>query len=167
MEEIKIAGKNIFLKTPDIKEYRAFKRKYIPDPISDPKPFVYKEEEIDAEYEKLDADSEWNRILGIFTRQGEIIGIMIFKRIVFSEKRSDYEIILANETYRDRGVGTEATILSSVFAKDTLGLTRVYSEVPENNVRMAKMLEKSGFSITKKRKDFKGNIFNLFVKRYD
>lgn len=144
---IEISDKNITLKTMNQKEMRALWRKYIPEEgLPD---YVYNEEAVDKRFEKTLEREEWNPTVGIFTPNGEVIGELTFERIVYSEFRCDLSILLANETYRNKGLGTEAIMLAKTCAKEKLGLKRMYAEVSSNNIRMQKALKKSGFQHTK------------------
>ena len=143
---IEIHGKNLILRTMNQKEMRALWRKFVPENNMS---FVYDEEKIDALYEQSGAREEWNPSVGIFTKTDEIIGELAFDRIVYSEKRCDLSIFLANEAYRNKGYGTEATMLAKSYAKEKLGLKRIYVDVSDKNLRMRAMLKKCGFQHTK------------------
>ncbi len=148
---IEISNKILTLRTMTQKEMRALWRKYIPE--AGMPEYVYNEEAIDKRYEKTVSLDEWNPTVGIFTKNDEIIGELTFERIVYSEKRCDLSILLANETYRNKGYGTEAINLAKAYAKDKLGLTRIYVDVPINNLRMQAVLKKCKFMHTKTFKD--------------
>ncbi len=148
---IEASNKILTLRTMTQKEMRALWRKYIPE--SGMPEYVYNEEAVDKRYEKTVALEEWNPTVGIFTKNDEIIGELTFERIVYSEKRCDLSILLANETYRNKGYGTEAINLAKAYAKDKLGLTRIYVDVPISNTRMQAVLKKCKFMNTKTFKD--------------
>ncbi len=148
---IEISNKILTLRTMTQKEMRALWRKYIPE-AGYPE-YVYNEEAVDKRYDKTVALEEWNPTVGIFTKNDEIIGELTFERIVYSEKRCDLSILLANETYRNKGYGTEAINLAKAYAKDKLGLTRIYVDVPISNTRMQAVLKKCKFMNTKTFKD--------------
>lgn len=148
---IETSNKNLTLRTMTQKEMRALWRKYIPE--SGMPEYVYNEEAVDKRYEKTLSLEEWNPTVGIFTKNDEIIGELTFERIVYSEKRCDLSLLLANETYRNKGYGTEAINLAKAYAKEKMGLTRIYAEVSVNNVRMQAVLKKSKFMHQKTVKD--------------
>lgn len=147
---IELSGKNITLRTMTQKETRALWRKFEPENGK----FVYSEELADDLYKKSVELEEWNPSAGIFTKTDEIIGELTFQRIVFSEKRCDLSIFLANESYRGKGYGTEAIMLAKKYAKESLGLKKMHADVSSNNIRMQKALKKCGFLHTK---TFKGD----------
>lgn len=148
---IEISGKNITLRTMTRKETRALWRKFVPESGAK---YVYDEETADKLYEKAVAQADWNPSVGIFTKTDEIIGELTFQRIVYSEKRCDLSVFLANESYRGKGYGSEAVMLAKKYAKETLGLTKIHADVSSNNIRMQKTLKKCGFLHTK---TFKGD----------
>jgi RimJ/RimL family protein N-acetyltransferase len=127
------------------KEMRALWRKFVPENGV----FNYDEEAIDKLYELSVEREEWNPSVGIFTRTGEIIGELTFERIVYSEKRCELSIFLASEAYRNKVNGTEAILLAKRYAKDKLGLKRIYADVSSNNERMCAVMKKCGFQHTK------------------
>ena len=143
---IEIRGKNVALRTMTLKEMRALWRKFEPE---NDMPYVYNEEVIDKMYEQSVEREEWYPTVGIFSKTDEIIGELSFVRIVFSEKRCELSLFLASEGYRNKGYGTEAVMLAKKYAKESLGLTRMYADVSENNLRMQAVLKKCGFQNTK------------------
>ncbi len=143
---IELNGKNIVLRTMTQKEMRALWRKFVPE---NNVPYVYDEEKVDALYENSIEREEWNKTVGIFTKTDEIIGELTLGRIVYSEKRCDLIIFLANETYRNKGYGSEAIMLAKAYAKDKLGFKRIYADVSDKNARMCAVLKKCGFQHTK------------------
>ena len=145
--KIEITGKNLVLRPMTQKEHRALWRKYSPD-VTDPREravYEYDEEKVDALFAAIDEKAEWCPVSGIFTRTDEIIGMVQIPRIVFSEKRGDIYVLLANESYRGKGFGTEAVNLAVDYAHKTLGLARIYADIPETNLRMRRVLEICGF----------------------
>ncbi len=143
---IQINGKNVVLRTMTQKETRALWRKYVPENGAK---YEYDEETADKLYEQSVEREEWNPSVGIFTKTDEIIGGLTFVRIVYSEKRCDLSLFLANESYRGKGYGTEAVMLAKKHAKEKLGLKRIYADVSSNNARMCAVMKKCGFLHTK------------------
>ncbi|MBE6683501.1 MAG: GNAT family N-acetyltransferase [Ruminococcaceae bacterium] len=143
---IEISGKNIKMRTMTQKEMRALWRKFVPENKTD---FVYDEEKVDLLYQQSIEREEWNPSVGIFTKTDEIIGELTFVRIVFSEKRCELSLFLAAESYRNKGYGSEAVMLAKKYAKETLGLKRIYADVSSANPRMQAVMKKCGFQNTK------------------
>ena len=128
------------------KEMRALWRKFVPE---GEKNFVYDEALIDKLYEQSIEREEWNPTVGIFSKTEEVIGELTFGRIVYSELRCEISLFLASESYRNKGVGTEAILLAKKYAKDNLGLKKMHADVSSNNLRMCAVLKKCGFMHTK------------------
>jgi len=144
---IEITGRNLVLRPMTQKEHRALWRKYSPDE-TDPREraaYAYDEEKTDALYAAIAEKADWCPVSGIFTKTDEIIGMVQIPRIVFSEKRGDVYVLIANESYRGKGYGTETLELLTACAHKNLGLDRLYAEIPETNARMRRVLEKCGF----------------------
>ncbi len=138
---IESIGKAVNLRSMNQKENRALWRKYEPESGV----YAYDEESVDAKFEKDNEKEDLKQVAGIFSKSDEVIGQLAFTHIVFSEKRCDIELLLATENHRNKGFGTEAVNLAKRYAKDKLGLTRVYAEVSSKNQRMQRVLEKCGF----------------------
>lgn len=152
---IEMTGRNLILRPMTQKEHRALWRKYEPDDTRAGRaPYEYDEEKVDALFAAIDEKAEWCPVSGIFTRTDEIIGMVQLPRIVFSENRGDVYILLANESYRGKGLGTEALELTVEYAHRVLGLDRIYADIPSGNVRMKRVLEKCGFMNSRVTKDF-------------
>ncbi len=150
---MEIIGKTLELRSMNIREFHALCKKYQPDPVAEEAPYVYLREEADELFERLTARQEWFPVLGIFTKNNEIIGFFTFKRIVFSEKRCEIGIALASDEYKNKGYGTAALSMALKYAKGTLGLTRVYADTSSNNKSMIHLLEKLGFQNIRTRKN--------------
>lgn len=145
-EMAEIHGKSLSLRSVTQKEMRALWRKYEP---ADGSTYVYDEEKADKLYERTLEHPEWNASLGIFTKTGEIIGLLNLIRIVYSEQRCDLWLFLANEGYRGKGYGTEAVMLAKKYAKEVLNLKRIYADVSSKNACMKAVMKKCGFQNTK------------------
>ncbi len=151
---VELSSKTITIKEMSQKEMRALWRKYSPAPESGEKPYVYNEEIVDSAFEKISERMESEPTFGIFTKNNEIVGMVIIERIVVSEKRCELRLMLANENYRNKGFGTEALLLAKKYILNSLGLNRIYADVSTNNARMQAVMKKCGFMHSK---TFKGN----------
>ncbi|MBO4453049.1 MAG: GNAT family N-acetyltransferase [Clostridia bacterium] len=149
--DIEISGKTLVLRPMTQKEHRALWRKYLPDAVTpgNARTFEYDEEKTDALFEALNEKADWCPAAGIFTKNDEIVGMIQLPRVIYSERRSDVYLLIANETLRGKGYGTDALELALEFAKRQMSLTRVYAEVPANNARMIRVLQKCGFMNTR------------------
>ncbi len=144
---IEIRGKNITLRTTTQKEMRAFWRKY--EPENKNCAYTYSEEAADKFYSESIEHEDRSQTVGVFTKTDEIIGLLTFEHIVYSENRCDILIVLANEACRCKGYGTEALLLAKKYAKECLELKRIYADVSANNLRMRAVMKKCGFQNTK------------------
>lgn len=154
---IEANGKNLTLRTMTKKELRAMLRK-----IDTSKPFT--DEEADLIYDKMLSQEKRSPTVGIFTKNGEVIGMLIFDSIVFSEYRSDIVINLANKTYCRKGYGTEALMIAKQYAKDILELKKLYAYVSTKDIASQALYKKCGFLHTKTIRDEKnGGEKMLFV----
>ncbi len=138
---IELTGKSINLRTMTQKENRALWRKYEPETGV----YTYDEEKVDLKFEQDSEREDLKQIAGIFSKSDEVLGQLAFTHIVFSEKRCDLELLIATENHRNKGYGTEAVNLAKRYAKEKLGLTRLYAEVSSKNERMQRVLELCSF----------------------
>ncbi len=140
---IEAKNKNIILRTMTQKEHRALWRKF--EPENKNLKFTYNEETVDRIYEKILARESWNPAVGIFTKNEEIFGQLTFGNIVYSEFRCDISLFIAVESFRGKGLGTEAVMLAKRYAKEKMGLKKMYSDVSSKDVKMQALLKKCGF----------------------
>lgn len=142
--DIVTSGKSILLRPMTQKEHRALWRKYTPDPASGEK-FVYDEQKADELFAALEEKSDWCPAAGIFTKTDEIIGMVRLVNVVYSENRADVFFLIASESLRGKGIGTEALRLLIKYARSEYRINRFYASAPLSNKRAAKALEKCGF----------------------
>ncbi len=142
---IEVTGKSISLRTMTQKEYRALWRKYEPEKGV----YNYDEEAVDLNFQKNLEKEDMLKSVGIFTKSDEVVGELCFSHIVFSEKRCDIDLFIATKAHCNKGFGTEAVLLAKKYAKEDLGMTRVYAEVSTKNPAMQRVLQKCGFQHTK------------------
>jgi RimJ/RimL family protein N-acetyltransferase len=147
-----LTGKAVALREMNLKEMRAFWRKY-ESPVGEPK-FTYDEERVDLLFEKLESVTS-TKMVGIFTKTGEIIGIANFGRIVLSESRCELTLYFANESAKGKGVDIESVNLAKQYAKSVIGLERIYADVSTKNVNLQNVLKECGFVHLK---TFKGGM---------
>lgn len=138
-------GKNVDLRTMTRKEMHALCRKYVSDPVTGEAPFVYDEKTVDGIFDRCEERENWFPVVGIFSKSSEIIGFLAFKRVVYSEKRCEIGIALANPEYYGKGLGTESIRLALKAAKEILGLEKVYADAPSKNGKIIHILKKIGF----------------------
>lgn len=143
---IEIKGKNLILRTVTQKEMRALLRKYEPQKG---KPFAYDEEKADEIFLRISQREERSPSVGIFTKTDEIIGQLTFDNLVYSEKRCDLFFFLANSSYFGKGFEAEAVTMAKRYAKDKMGLKKMYAEASSKNLTLQSILKECGFNHTK------------------
>jgi tellurite methyltransferase len=125
-----------------------FYKEYIPDAMifskdDDITPFVYREDKVERYYETkvLDPSRRYFAIcLGI-----KVIGEIQLKYIDFEKKCATLSIILANDSVKGYGYGTQAEYVLLNYAFEELGLDIVYADAVHRNKRSQHVLGKLGF----------------------
>lgn len=147
-----LTGKMVTLREMNLKEMRAFWRKYV-SPVGETA-FNYDEERVDMLFEMLSQQTA-TKMVGLFTKTDEIIGIISFGRIVLSESRCELTLYLANDSFRGKGIEADALVLAKQYAKTELDVTRIYADVSTKNTVLQTAMKESGFLHTK---TFKGGM---------
>ena len=140
-----IDTKELSLRRMTEKENRALWRKVVYDPAITDRVFSYDEEQVDTRFAAEAATAEWNPVFGVFTRKGEVIGFVRLPCIVYSEKRCELEVFIANDSYRGKGYGTAAAKAALRLAHEKLSIDRVYASAAAGDTRLMRVLEKAGF----------------------
>ena len=143
---IEVIGKSINLRTMNQKEMRALWRKYEPE---NGRSYVYDEEKVDLAYQRSIEREEWNPDVGIFLKNDEIIGQLTFIRIVYSEKRCELGLFFATDAMRNKDYGIEAIGLAKKYAKEKMGLSRIYADVSTKDEKLQTAFKENGFQHTK------------------
>ena len=131
-------------------EYHAFFRRYVPDPVIDPNPFVYNREMIDRSYRYNYGGFRENYAhFGVFL-DSDPVGNLQLKRIDRARGLCEIGIILRDEGVKDRGIGTQAVRLAMQKAKDEYGLQKMAGDTMGQNKRMIRVFEKLGFRLTER-----------------
>ena len=138
----------IQLRTFTEEEYHRFFRRYQPDPMMDPSPFRYNREQISRSYLYNHGGYRENYVhLGIF--QDDVpVGSFQLKRMDPEKKTCEFGIILRDDSFKDRGIGTEAIRIGMKLARDRYGMISIIGDTMGRNKRMARVFEKLGFTLT-------------------
>ena len=140
----------IELRTFTEKEYHAFFRRYQPDPMMDPSPFRYNQEQISRSYAYNHGGFRENyEHLGIFLNH-EPVGSFQLKRIDRQKKQCEFGIILRDDSVKNKGIGTEAIRQGMKIAKDRYGIQTFIGDTMGRNKRMMRVFEKLGFFLSEK-----------------
>lgn len=130
-------------------EYHRFFRGYVPDPVMDPHPFVYNEEQVDRSYRYNHFFRENYAHYGIFLDDCPI-GCFQLKRIDTVLKKCEFGLILQNDALKDHGYGTEAIRLGMEIARTDFGMESVWGDTSSRNSRMQHIFEKLGFRLVER-----------------
>jgi len=137
----------IELRTFSEEEYHQFFRGYVPDPLMDDSPFVYNIEQISRSYRYNHGGYRNDYAhFGIFL-DNIPVGSFQLKRIDREKKRCEFGIILQNDTYKNKGIGTRAISLGIEEARKTYGIETIIGDTMEKNTRMKRVFEKLHFSL--------------------
>lgn len=139
----------VTLKTFTEEEYHQFFKGYISDPVMDPEPFVYNEEQVSRSYRYNHFFRENYAHYGIYLDDLPI-GSFQLKRIDTEKKKCEFGIILQNDAYKNRGIGTEAVYIGMMIAEHEFGMETVWADTSGRNRRMQHILEKLGYELVEK-----------------
>ncbi|MDO4565357.1 MAG: GNAT family protein [Clostridia bacterium] len=121
-------------------------RVYKSDPLMTDEPFFY-----DAEWVKRyhrDRMGDSNRRLFAVVSDGKTVGEAQLKRLDWERRCATLSLVLAEDEYKNRGIGSEALRLLLCHAFETLRLDCIYADCTLKNTRSAHVLENRGFVFT-------------------
>ncbi|MCR4877318.1 MAG: GNAT family N-acetyltransferase [Clostridiales bacterium] len=127
-------------------EYHEFFRNYVPDPVMEPGPYKYNREVISRSFHYNYHVRENYAHYGIFA-ENRPAGCFQLKRIDSTRKYCEFGIILQNEAWMNRGIGTQAIRLGLEIAGKRFGIQTVMGDTSSLNHRMIRVFEKLGFSL--------------------
>lgn len=144
-------------------EYHRFFRKYVPDPAMTMAPYQYNRELISNSYRyNYGGFQKGYAHYGVFL-DGVPVGAFQLKRINDEQHICEFGIILQNDRYKDRGIGTEALILGLEIARTQYHIDYIFGDTAGRNNRMKRVFEKTGFELI----ETVPNAFELPDGRYD
>ncbi len=117
--------------------------KYEEDPQMTEEEFVYDKNKVDTYFDVKTNES--NRLVFSIKNNDEIIGEIQLKRINNTQKEATLSILIANDSYKNKGYGTEAEKLIIDYAFDVLNLNRILADTTKRNNRSKYVLKKLGF----------------------
>lgn len=138
--------------TPRTRElYHEFYRNFVQDEalfadMSLYKPHAYDAQWVDARFDRHAADVT-RRCLCVMLG-GKVIGDIVLHGIDMEKRTCELGICMVNDSYKNKGYGTEAEKLAVRYALDELGMDTVTAEVIHKNTRSQHVLEKAGFKFT-------------------
>ena len=110
-------------------------------------PFRYNREQIASSYRyNYGGFQKGYAHFGIFL--GDMpVGAFQLKRINPEQHTCEFGIILQNDTFKNRGIGTEAVRIGLMIAGTHYGIRTIYGDTMEHNIRMRRVFEKLGFEL--------------------
>lgn len=139
-------GKLVSLEPYTLERCHALFRVYVADPMMSQTPYVYDEQKATAYFSAKTADTA-RRIFAI-EREGTVTGELQLKGIDMAQKSCVLSVILANDSVKNKGYGTEAEALAIRYAFDVLGMDAIYADTTARNERSKHVLQKLGFQHT-------------------
>jgi RimJ/RimL family protein N-acetyltransferase len=128
--------------------YHELQKKYVADPIMDPNHYEYNFEKVEKSYEQVIDRFSWYKRIGIISNVDDcIIGEVSLKRIDFEKGQCEIGIVLANNSYKGLGYGSEAFQLSLKYATEVLKISTILADTMGSNQRMQRILVRSGFQL--------------------
>ncbi len=151
MDQDRMAGEKIFLRTLDVKDASAEYVAWLNDPVVN----QYLETrqatlENIGQYIREKLESPMALFLGIFWKEmGRHIGNIKLEPIDWEKKIATMGILIGDKEYWGKGVATEATNLIVDYAFRELGLKEVRLGVIATNTAARRVYEKCGFTVEK------------------
>lgn len=137
----------LVVRTFEEKEYHAFFRGYIPDPMMDASPFSYNYEQISRSYRYNHGGFRPDYVhYGAFFDQIPV-GSLQLKRINRENRSCEFGIILQNDKVKNIGIGTCAIRKLMEIARDQYGMELIIGDTRARNKRMIRVFEKLGFEL--------------------
>ena len=138
-------------------EYHGFWQRYVPDPIMDPRPYRYSQELVDCSFRYDQTRRDWYPVFGIFREDGLAVGALSLKRIDRAKGQCELGIMMADDSCKNHGYGTDAIRQAIRMAREDYGLTRLLADTMGSNLRMQHMLDKFGFRFLERTK----NVYDM------
>lgn len=130
-------------------EYHNFFRRYIPDPVMDPRPYRYSFEHVDRNFDYDESRREWYPTYGIFI-DDLAVGALSLKRIDKAAKKCEIGLIMVDDTCKNHGYGTAAMRLGMEKAVQEYGVEHIWADTMSANARMQHVLIKLGFHLVER-----------------
>lgn len=112
----------------------------------DPNSFKYDKDAVDKYYDQK--SNETNRLLFAIMLGSEVIGELQLKNIDRAKNSAQLSIMLIDESFKNKGYGSEAIKQAIKYGKEKLNLKTIYASTTHKNLRSKRVLEKLGFILT-------------------
>lgn len=134
-------------------DYHRFFRGYIPDPLMTSVPFRYSREQVASSYRyNYGGFQKGYAHFGIFL-DNIPVGSFQLKRMDPERQSCEFGIILQNDFYKNRGIGTEAIRIGMDIARRRFHILTVYGDTSGRNTRMQRVFQKLDFELCETVKD--------------
>ena len=140
---MEIKGAQVTLVPYTIQHCHEFYKRYVSDYDMRDDVFTYDEDWVNKYFNRLNNDMTWKLFAIIYN--GEVIGEIMFKEIDYLNQHGTLGIHLANDEFKNRGLGTEAEHLLVQYGFNELGFISIYATAILRNKRSQHVLEKIGF----------------------
>lgn len=131
-------------------EYHDFFRRYVPDPIMDPRPYRYQWEHVERCYDYDLSRKDWYPNFGIFDSDGMSVGILSLKRIDNVYHRCEIGLMMVDDTCKGKGYGTDALRQAIRLAQERYDVRTILADTTGSNHRMQHLLDKLGFQLVER-----------------
>lgn len=130
-------------------EYHDFFQRYVPDPAMDPRPYCYQFTHVDRNYDYDLSRQAWYPTFGIFLDDLPV-GTLSLKRIDKEKHTCEIGLMMADDSCKNKGLGTEAMQLGMAKAVQEYGVEHIMADTMGGNTRMQHVLEKLGFTLVER-----------------
>lgn len=148
-----ITGEKITLAPYTTKRCHEVYINYVSDSFMTYDEFHYDKERIN-QYYKIKVEDPTRHFFAIVYNE-KTVGEIQLKYINETEKYGTLSIIIANDQFKNKGIGTEAIKLMLKYAKEHLQFIKVYGDAIHRNHRSQHVLEKIGFKYIREDNDLK------------
>lgn len=135
---MEIVGEKVVLRPYTLERCHEFYKGYVADPAMTHDGYVYSQEKVDHYYRNKVMD-ESRRYFAI-CYSTRVIGEIQIKNIHAVRSSGTLSIILADDSVKGQGFGTEAQRLVLDYAVNVLGLRTIYADVVHRNFRSKHVL---------------------------
>ena len=135
---------------------RAYFQEFVQDPAlyldqSKFQPYIYNEAKCDAYFDRY---VQLGRIHFAIMLDSEPVGEVILKNIDYEKQTCAMGICMKNDSYKNKGYGTQAEILALEYAFHEMGMATVFADTIITNQRSQHVLTKVGFIKTHQDESF-------------
>ncbi|MEL7648784.1 MAG: GNAT family N-acetyltransferase [Sedimentibacter sp.] len=140
---MELKGEKIILVPYTIERCHEFYKEYVADPAMTYETYTYDFEEVNRYFQDRVLNS--NRLFFAICYNDKTVGEIQIKQIDMGKLCGTLGVHLVNDSFKEKGYGTEAQRLLIDYAIKTLGLKTIYADAIHRNHRSKHVLEKLGF----------------------